>query len=217
MNRVLLILITLLMGGGINTAPAQNVTSSDTVSAESLCPKLALRTNLLYDAALVPNVGVEWFVDQHWSVAANVMYIWLKNDTRHRYWRLFSTDVEARYWLKANDGDLRTGHHFGAYAAFYRYDFEFGGKGWMGDANYGGGISYGYAWRIFPKWRERFTFDLNIGLGYLGGTHKEYDPDEGCYVWQRTMRHNLFIPTKAEVTLVWYPRWRAFNKKGGRP
>ena len=87
----------------------------------------------------------------------------------------------------------------------------------MGDANYGGGVSYGYAWRIFPKWRERFTLDLNIGLGYLGGTHKEYDPDEGCYVWQRTMRHNLFIPTKAEVTLVWYPRWRAFNKKGGRP
>ena len=100
-----MILITLLMGGGINTAPAQNVTSSDTVSAETLCPKLALRTNLLYDAALVPNVGVEWFVDQHWSVAANVMYIWLKNDTRHRYWRLFSTDVEARYWLKANDHD----------------------------------------------------------------------------------------------------------------
>lgn len=216
MNRVLLILITLLMGGSITTASSQNV-SSDTVSAEILCPKLALRTNLLYDAALVPNVGVEWFVDQHWSVAANVMYIWLKNDSRHRYWRLFSTDVEGRYWLKANDGDLRTGHHFGAYAAFYRYDFEFGSKGWMGDANYGGGVSYGYAWRIFPKWRERFTLDLNIGLGYLGGTHKEYDPDEGCYVWQRTMRHNLFIPTKAEVTLVWYPRWRAFNKKGGRP
>jgi outer membrane protein W len=33
----------------------------------------------------VPNVGVEWFANEHWSVAANVMYIWMKNDMRHRY------------------------------------------------------------------------------------------------------------------------------------
>ena len=25
----------------------------------------------------------------------------------------------------------------------------------------------------------------------------------------------LFFPTKAEVTLVWYPRWPLFNRKGG--
>ena len=56
---------------------------------------------------------------------------------------------------------------------------------------------------------------MSIGLGYLGGTHKEYIPDAGCYVWQSTMRHNLFIPTKAEVTLVWHPRWRIFNKRKG--
>ena len=196
-------------------------TTCDTLESDTMvccrvfCPKLALRTNLLYDLALVPNIGVEWFVDGHWSVAANVMYVWARNDMRHRYWRIFSTDVEGRYWLRPQTCDVRTGHHFGLYAGFYRYDFEFGGRGWMGNANYGGGISYGYALRLFPKWRERFTLDMSIGLGYLGGTHKEYIPDQGCYVWQRTVRHNLFIPTKAEVTLVWYPRWQAFNKKGG--
>ena len=183
--------------------------------SSSSCPRLALRTNLLYDLAVVPNVGVEWFADGHWSVAANVMYIWTKNDMRHSYWRLFSTDVEGRYWLTPQTCDVRTGHHIGLYAGFYRYDFEFGGRGWMGDANYGVGISYGYALRLFPKWKERFTLDMSIGLGYLGGTHKEYIPDAGCYVWQRTMRHHLFIPTKAELTLVWYPRWHLFNKKGG--
>jgi hypothetical protein len=183
--------------------------------SSSSCPRLALRTNLLYDLVVVPNVGVEWFANEHWSVAANVMYIWTKNDMRHRYWRLFSTDVEGRYWLRPQTCDVRTGHHFGLYAGFYRYDFEFGGEGWMGDANYGVGVSYGYALRLFPKWKERFTLDMSIGLGYLGGTHKEYIPDAGCYVWQRTMRHHLFIPTKAEITLVWYPRWSLFNKKGG--
>lgn len=185
------------------------------VPPDTLLPKLALRTNLLYDLALVPNIGVEWFIDQHWSVAANVMYVWAKNDTRHRYWRILSADVEGRYWLRPQTCDVQTGHHFGLYAGFYRYDFEFGGRGWMGNANYGGGMSYGYALRLFPKWRERFTLDLNLGLGYLGGTHKEYIPDQGCYVWQRTVRHHLFIPTKAEVTLMWYPRWSFFNKKKG--
>lgn len=192
------------------------VDSSFFISHSSFsCPRLALRTNLLYDLVVVPNVGVEWFANEHWSLAANVMYIWTKNDMRHRYWRLFSTDVEGRYWLRPQTCDVRTGHHFGLYAGFYRYDFEFGGEGWMGDANYGVGVSYGYALRLFPKWKERFTLDMSIGLGYLGGTHKEYIPDAGCYVWQRTMRHHLFIPTKAEITLVWYPRWSLFNKKGG--
>jgi hypothetical protein len=186
-----------------------------TLHSSFSCPRLALRTNLLYDLALVPNIGVEWLANDRWSVALNVMYIWARNDMRHRYWRVFSTDVEARYWLRPQPCDVRTGHHFGLYAAFYRYDFEFGGRGWMGDANYGGGLSYGYAVRLFPKWRERFTLDMSIGLGYLGGTHKEYIPDAGCYVWQRTMRHHLFIPTKAEATLVWYPRWSLFNKKKG--
>ena len=185
-----------------------------TLHSSLSCPRLALRTNLLYDLAVVPNVGVEWFADEHWSVAANVMYIWMKSDMRHRYWRLFSTDVEGRYWLTPQTCDVRTGHHFGLYAGFYRYDFEFGDRGWMGDANYGGGLSYGYALRLFPKWKERFTLDMSLGFGYLGGTHKEYIPDDGCYVWQRTVRHHLFIPTKAEVTLVWYPRWPFFNRKG---
>ena len=205
--------------------PAPNSTTADGVADSSLftlhsslknsCPRLALRTNLLYDLVLVPNVGAEWFASDHWSVAANVMFMWLKNDTRHRYWRILSTDVEGRYWLKPQTCDVRTGHHFGLYAGFYRYDFEFGGRGYMGDANYGGGISYGYALRLFPSWKERFTLDMSIGLGYLGGNHKEYIPDAGCYVWQRTMSHHFFIPTKAEISLVWYPRSSFFNKKGG--
>ena len=180
------------------------------IQTSSTLPK----TEMLYDLAVVPNVGVEWFADEHWSVAANVMYIWMKNDMRHRYWRLFSTDVEGRYWLTPQTCDVRTGHHFGLYAGFYRYDFEFGHRGWMGDANYGGGLSYGYAMRLFPKSKERFTLDMSLGFGYLGGTHKEYIPDDGCYVWQLTVRHHLFIPTKAELSLVWYPRWPFFNRKG---
>ena len=204
-------------GEGEGESAAKTDTATDTPAAASpaCCPRLALRTNLLYDALLIPNIGVEFLIDPHWSVAANVMYTWMKNDPTHWYWRVFSTDLEGRYWFKGEPCGPRTGHHLGAYAGFYRYDFEFGGDGWMGDYNYGGGISYGYAIPIFPRSRHHFTLDMSLGLGYIGGTHKEYYPDAGCYVWQRTMRHNYFGPTKLEVTLVWYPGF--INRKGGKP
>ena len=47
-------------------------------SEEDTVPLIALRTNLLYDLALVPNIGVEWFLHDRWSVALNVMYVWLR-------------------------------------------------------------------------------------------------------------------------------------------
>ena len=212
MKRLVIILAVLLFGGKplAAVAPTDSLACSDSLFR----PPLALRTNALYDAALIPNIGVEYFIDPHWSAVTNVMYTWMKNDPAHWYWRIFSVDAEGRYWLKESTCGPRTGHHVGAYAAFYRYDFEFGGAGWMGNANFGIGLSYGYAipLPIFPRSGHHFTLDMSLGLGYLGGTHKEYIPDEGCYVWQRTMRHNWFGPTKLEVTLVWYPAFR----KGGR-
>ena len=193
--------------------PGLSAQESAAESESASCPRLALRTNLLYDLAVVPNIGLEYIIDPHWSLAANVMYIWTEIDPIHWYWRLFSTDLEGRYWFKGTGCGPRTGHHLGAYAGFYRYDFEFGGEGWMGDYNYGGGFSYGYALPPFPRSRQHFTLDMSLGLGYIGGTHKEYIPDDGCYVWQRTMRHNYFGPTKLEVTLVWYPTFgRGGNK-----
>ena len=208
------ILIVFLLSGIIITAGAQTrCCEQRTDSICHDCPsvyvsnsgssRLALRTNLLYDVAIVPNIGIEYFFDSRWSLAANVMYIWLKNDSAHWYWRLFSADMEGRYWFNGENCRIHTGHHLGLYGAFYRYDFEFGGPGWMGDANYGGGISYGYALPLSRRCDNRLTLDFNLGLGYLGGTHKEYIPDDGCYVWQRTMRHRFFGPTKLEATLVW--------------
>ena len=40
---------------------------------------IGLRTNILYDVALVPNIGVEWGVRDQWTMVANGMYVWWKN------------------------------------------------------------------------------------------------------------------------------------------
>lgn len=162
---------------------------------------MAVKSNMLYDAILIPNIGVEFYLGKNFSVAANWMYAWWKCDHKHNYWRTYGGDIEGRWWFgsKAHEKPL-TGHHLGIYAQMLTYDFELGGKGYLGPKwSYGGGISYGYSLPV----AERINIDFGIGIGYLGGKYKEYEPQDDHYVWQATKRRHWFGPTKAEVTFVW--------------
>lgn len=175
---------------------------------------LALKTNLLYDVLAVPNIGVDIYLGRQWSLAANWMYAWWKTDKRHRYWRTYGGDVEVRRWLgrKAKEKPLQ-GHHLGVYGQMGTYDFEWGGRGYLGDKwSYGAGLSYGYSHPI----TYRLNMDFTIGIGYLGGEYKEYLPIDDCYVWQATKQRHWFGPTKAEVSLVWLIGHGNVNRKGGR-
>ena len=169
-----------------------------------------LSTNMLYDAALVPNVGVEYAFGQRWSAKVNAMYAWWSNDSRHRYWRVAGGSVELRRWLgsKVNAFLLR-GHHVGAYMGAYRYDFELGGTGNMADFNYSVGVSYGYSAPI----GRRLSLDMGLSVGYIGGEYTKYDHDDGCYVWLADMRRNYVGVTRAEASLVWHIE---LGRKGGR-
>lgn len=170
--------------------------------------RVALKSNLLYDAALVPNIGLEIPVGNRWSVAGNWMYAWWKCDHRHNYWRTYGGDLEMRHWWPEGMNGRLTGHHVGVYGQMQTFDFETGHRGYLAPRwLWGGGVSYGYSTRL----ARRFNLDFTIGLGYLGGKYKEYLPIDGCYVWQRTRTLNYFGPTKVEATLVWL-----LNIKGGR-
>lgn len=163
---------------------------------------LSLRTNLLFDAAVIPNVGVEWGMGSRWSMLANGMYIWLKNDSRHRYWRWAVADVELRRWLVPRNMPLvsrRLGIHVGPYAAVYRYDLEFGGDGQRSDFNWGVGCAVGYQYPIGRRW----SLDFTLSIGYIDGKYKKYSPGEEGYMWEADYRRRYFGPTKAEVALVW--------------
>lgn len=181
----------------------------DTVTIECKPFYMDINTNMLYDAATVPNIGVEFYLGKNLSIDANWMYGWWSSNRRHRYWRVYGGDLELRWWFgkEAHQKPL-TGHHLGAYFQTLTYDFEFGGKGYMGGqpggslwdrACFGGGFSYGYSLPI----ARRLNIDFEIGIGYLGGRYYEYVPRDGCYVWQATKHLNYFGPTKLEVSLVW--------------
>ena len=177
-----------------------------------------IRTNLLYDALLVPNVGLEVGLTDRTSLVGNVMFDWLGFSQKQLYWRILSGDVELRYWLgNTVNAFQRKGHHIGIYGGVYRYDVELGKGGQMADFNYGGGISYGYSAPL----NRSLSLDMSIGIGYMGGEYKKYEYIDERYVWQSDNERNYIGPTKAEVTLVWHlelpKRKYSGSKKGGQP
>ena len=174
---------------------------------------LAAKTNLLYDAALVPNVGLELSLGQGWSVGGNWMYAHWSNDARHRYWQIYGGELEVRRYFGslAAEKPLQ-GQHVGLYAQAVTYDFETGGKGYLSDFAYGVGLEYGYSLPV----AKRLNIDFGIGFGYSGGNYKSYYPDAGCYVYIETKRRHWVGPTRAEVSLVWLlGRGNVNSKKGG--
>lgn len=168
-----------------------------------------IRTNMLYDALLIPNIGVEMYLGKKWSVTANWMYGWWKTDRRHWYWRAYGGDIAIRkWWGKASEEKPLTGHHIGIYGQIFTYDFETGGRGYMGGKpggtlwdkmNYIVGAEYGYSLPI----ARRLNIDFTIGAGYWGGIYHEYKPEADYYVWQSTKERRWIGPTKAEISLVW--------------
>ena len=184
------------------------------VEAEKRPFYMAVKTNMLYDAALVPNIGVEFHLGKGWTIGGNWMYAWWHSDTKHNYWRIYGGDLDVRKYFgkKAKEKPL-TGHHLGLYGGIVTYDFELGGKGYLGDKwSYHAGIEYGYSLPV----AKRLTMDFGIGIGYLGGEYEEYKPIDNHYVWQATKQRHWFGPTKAEISLVWLIGRGNTNKgKGG--
>lgn len=191
------------------TVPQDN---TDKKAAEKKPFFMAVKTNLLYDAALVPNVGLEFYLGKGWSVCGDWMYAWWSKDAKHRYWRVYGGELEVRKYFgrKAAEKPLQ-GHHLGVYAQGLTYDFETGGKGYLSDFGYGVGVEYGYSLPV----AKRLNIDFGLGVGYGGGKYKVYDPEDGCYVYKETKKRRWFGPTKAEISLVWLLGHGNENKKGG--
>lgn len=189
------------------------------VAKQRKLPVWALKTNLLYDAALVPSLGGEFYLGKQWSIAANWQYAWW--NTKKWFWRTYGGELGVRKWLgsAAKERPL-TGHHVGIYGQVLTYDFMIGDRGFMsgnpGEAlfdrpSYSVGLEYGYSLPI----ARRLNLDFVIGLGYLRGMHNEYRLIDNCYVWQEQKKVNYFGPTKAEVTLVWLLGTDNINRRKG--
>lgn len=188
------------------------------VHPESQAPPVAsyfaLKSNLLYDALLVPNLSLEASIGSGWTLGAGGMLAWWSKDAKHRYWRIYGGDLEIRkYFGTLSKSKPLQGHHLGIYGDFLTYDFEFGAKGYQSKATYAAGIKYGYSHPI----ANRLNLDFALGIGYLHSNYKTYVPRDGCYVYQETKKRKWLGPTQAEISLVWLlGKGNTNKKKGGK-
>lgn len=212
----------------VSQARAENIhtlAQSDTASVKtSRSFYMAAKSNMVYDALLVPNAGLEFYLGNGFSIEANYMHAWWKSDPHKWYWRAYGADLGIRkYFGRAAKEKPLTGHHIGAYGQVLTYDFELGNMGIIGgvpggmlkdEPNYTVGIEYGYSIPV----AKRLNIDFSIGVGYHWGVFYEYVPVDDCYVWQATKMRNYIGPTKVGISLVWLIGKGNTNnmKRGGR-
>lgn len=173
----------------------------------------SIKTNLLYDAILMPSLEVEYRIADRWTVNLEGEMAWWKNDGKHRYYQVATISPEGRWWFGQKQGSPWHGHYLGVFGGFTWYDLENGKEGYQGEAEMVG-VSYGY---MFPIGR-RLSLEAGIGVGYMHSKYEVYDPIPYLggthYVYRQTSKLDYFGPLKLKLTLVWR-LWDTDKKKGG--
>lgn len=170
--------------------------------------QVAVKSNLLSDAILSPNVGVEIGIAPKWSADLNGQFnLWtVGHDKRWKHWAL---QPEVRRWFCRSF----SGHFVGAHALGGQYNVGGFNGGWnflgtdarkLKDFRYQGwfaglGLAYGYAWILDMHW----NIEAEIGLGW---TYTRYDKYRCANCGKKIARnkaHNYVGPTKVALNIVY--------------
>lgn len=177
-------------------------------AADTQLPKVALKTNLLYDATTTLNLGVEIGLASKWSLDVSANYNpWTFSDNKK--WKHWLLQPELRYWR----GSRMSGSFFAAH--LFAGQFNMGGwstgfsflgndlsvlkdhrvEGWMA----GAGIGYGYAWHLAKHW----NMSAEIALGYA---YMNYDKFKCAHCGDKIeadKTHRYVGPTKIALNLIY--------------
>lgn len=187
-KRLIILLLSFVACGGLK---AQDV---------------ALKTNLVSDALLNPNLGIEIGLAPRWTLdVTGQMNLWTVGDG-HK-WRHWLAQPEARYWFCQRFA----GHFVGLHAIAMEYNignldmnFKFLGtdfrklrdrryEGW----GFGAGVAYGYAWPLSRHW----NMEAEIGIGWVWTRSDAYPCAECGTRLEKGKVHNYFGPTKVALNL----------------
>ena len=165
-------------------------------------PLFAVKTNLLFDAALMPNIELEVPIGKRWSLNGEYMFPWwLINDDRYCL-QILMGGLEVRYRPGKRSGrDVLTGHFIGLYAGGGKYDLQWDKNGYQGEFFIAAGVSYGYAHSIACNLR----LEYNIGIGMLRTDYRHYHSRDNhrTLLWQENGEYTWLGPTKLKISLVW--------------
>ncbi len=180
------------------------VAASKGKSASSRKPFcMNFQTNLLYDAVLQPNVGIEFHLGRGWSIGVEWKYAWWDDKSDDWFWRTYGGDLFLRKWLgkQAKEKPL-TGHHLGIIGQGLTYQYQVGKGGVMADEdhwNWGASLEYGYSLPV----ARRVNIDFDLGVGYMWGEYYDFKKVNGENVWVDSKSRHYIGPTKLAISLIW--------------
>jgi len=185
-------------------------------------PKLALKTNMLYNATFTPklgyapilNVELEYYLaeDGRWSLLGEYEFPWWSKESEHQYLQILNLQLEARYYLKKHSQFTR--HYLSAYSGANLFDLCFDDKEGSGVQGEGvhAGLGYGYVLPLNKK--GNWKLELFLKGGFYIAYYDKYDAGEpftGKYYYHwfgnisdfkpRSWRFRWLGPTGAGVTI----------------
>lgn len=165
----------------------------------------AIKSNALYLAAGVANIGGEYAFHPHWSVDLPLVYSPYTIARRYRM-RFLYIQPEARYWL---DRPMK-GHFFGVHlhAGVFNVSLDDKNRYQSEKGFHGGGISYGYAMPLSRRWSMEFT----IGVGYAFTKYCTYYNVPNGIRYEKDLPYHYWGLTKLGLNFVY-----RFGDKCGKP
>ncbi len=165
----------------------------------------ALKTNLLFDAAMAPNVTLEIPLGKHFSLHFEDIFPWYHNGFKQCY-ELWIMGPEVRYWFgtpKHRNEKLR-GHFVGLYGYSGLYDFQnYFDFCYQGDL-WSVGATYGYSFPIGKK--KKWNLEAAASVGYSNINYQHYYPslnyDRLIRDVNKAGRIKYLGPTNLKVSLV---------------
>jgi hypothetical protein len=155
---------------------------------------LAIGSNLLYDALLLPNLTLELPVGRHWSIALEGAWSWWNTtDSRRYFHRIQMAGAEVRYRFRP--------WFIGVNAMGGTYDLRFRKTGYLSNWSYSAGVTGGYSYPLGKHW----ALEMAVGLGYLEGICHDYVYDAYFNDYPETTVRNFryFGPTKVAVSMIY--------------
>ena len=163
--------------------------------------RFAVRTNVLYDAFLLPTLGVEWRISHSIGLKLDGSFSWWGGN-HGKVQKVWLVNPEVRWYL-LRDRRFYAGVS-GSYGEYNIYKY-LPGKLLKGDTGYQGklwnaGVMLGYQLSL----SRSFSLDFNLGLGYTHSAYDSFGMTDGVRIHkQQDGTKNFWGPTQAGISLVW--------------
>ena len=159
--------------------PVSILTPESEMPVNSYKRPIAFKTNLLFDAATLLNIGVEIPISRRFSISGELLFPWWLWENKQHSLEILSGTLEGRYWIKPRyskqDTSLGThnplsGWFVGVYGNMGKYDLEWDRSGYQGEFYLSTGLSLGYVFAV----RRNLNIELSLAAGYLQTDYRHY-------------------------------------------